>query len=306
MSKIINKNEILFIAAETDYVKHGLEKDGYTVFHPYRYKTIIGRILLEIFSRLNLPQTFLFNKKITKVTAKYIIILDSIVTKKFLLWVQKNFPDSKIIFKYTNMVGKARHLLPSQIPQGIDIWTYDKHDSEAYNIKLNKCGGYCTSLIGEKREKIYDVVYVGRDKGRASYIMKLKKKFESMGLVVKFLIIPTTRISRKKSYYSRPIPYKEVIKLITESRAILNVLLPDQQGATLRDYESIYNEVKLITTNTKIKNLDFYDKENIFILNEDNLNDLKSFLYSPYKKLSEELLKQYSINTAVAEMIGLT
>lgn len=299
----ISKEEILFITAETGDMKAGIEKSGYTVLFPYNYKTVVGRVFLEILRRTNLPQSVLFNKSILESRHKYIIIQDNIITRKFLLWLQKNRPDSKLFFQYTNMVGKAHHLLPKQIPLGIKIWTYDKHDSDKYGIALSKQGGYYTAFIGEKREKKYDVMYVGRDKGRAEYILKIKKKLEDMGLVTKFMIMPSKRTDRKKSFYSRPISYQDVIKLVTESRAILNITLPDQLGATLRDYESIYNEVKLITTNEFIETFDFYRKENVFIVGKDDFSSLVEFVRTPFVSLDSTILEKYSLDNAVQEWI---
>ena len=59
----INKEDILFITAETGYGKIGLEKGGYHVLHPYNYKTALGGIILGVMIRLKLPQTLLFNKR---------------------------------------------------------------------------------------------------------------------------------------------------------------------------------------------------------------------------------------------------
>lgn len=300
----INKEDILFVTAETGYGKIGLEKGGYHVLHPYGYRTIIGRVILEVLVRLNAPQTFIFNKKILKNKYRYIIVEDSIITKQFLIWIRKKNPDSRIIFKYTNMIGKAHHILPQDVPNEIEIWTYDKHDSDKYGIKLSKCGGYPTYFIGEKREKKYDIMYVGKDKGRSEEILYLQNKFEKLGLKTKFLIMPTTRVSKKKGFYSKPISYEEVIKLVTESRAILNITLPNQQGATLRDYESIFNEVKLITTNKNIKSFDFYDPNNIFVLKEDNLNDLPRFIHEAYRTLDSTIVNKYSLDMAIVEMLN--
>lgn len=300
----IDKEDILFITAETGFGKLGLKKGGYNVLHPYNYKTIFGRIILESMSRLKLPQTLLFNKQILKKKYKHIITEDSIITKSFLIWLKKNCSGSTIYFKYTNMVGRAHHLFPDEIPEGINIWTYDKYDSDKYGLNLSKCGGYYTAYIGEKREKKYDIMYVGKDKGRAEEILSLQKEFEKLGLKTKFLIMPTTRVSKKKAFYSKPIPYEEVIKLVTESRAILNITLPDQQGATLRDYESIFNEVKLITTNKNIQSFDFYNENNIFVLNEDDLNELPRFVYKPYQKLDSTIVSGYSLDMAVLEMLN--
>lgn len=298
-----NKEDVIFITAETGYVKTGLEKGEYKVFHPYVYKTVVGRVFLELFIRLKLPQRIFFNKKILGTPCKNIIVQDSIVTKQFLNWLISQAGDRRIIFVYTNMIGKAHHLGPNEIPQGIEVWTYDKHDSDKYGINHSISGGYFTSFIGEEREKKYDVMYVGKDKGRAEYILELKKKFEDIGLTTKFLIMPSTRVSKKKDYYSKPIPYEEVIKLVTESRAILNITLPEQQGVTMRDYESIYNRVKLITTNRYIRGCDFYRKENIFVLDEDKYEDLLEFVRSSFLDLDDNILNKYSIDSFVSEII---
>ena len=298
-----NKEDVIFITAETGYVKTGLEKGRYKVFHPYIYKTVVGRVFLEVFNRLKLPQRVFFNKKIFGTPCKYIIVLDSIVTRQFLKWLISQVNDKKIIFVYTNMVGKAHHLIPNEIPKEIEIWTYDKHDSDKYGINHCTSGGYFTSFIGEEREKKYDVMYVGKDKGRAEYILDLKSKFEDIGLTTKFLIMPSTRVSKKKDFYSKPIPYEDVVKLVTESRAILNIALPEQQGVTMRDYESIYNGVKLITTNSYIRSCDFYKKENVFVLGEDEDRDLLEFVRSSFLNIDEGILKKYSIDSFVNEII---
>ncbi len=299
-----NKKDVLFITAETGYVKKGLENGGYAVLHPYRYKTVLGRIFLEFLIRIKAPQKGMFNKQILKSSRKFIIVQDSIITRQFLNWLKSHLPDSKIIFDYTNMVGKAHHILPNEIPEGIDVWTYDKHDSDKYDLNLFSSGGYLTSFIGEKCEKKYDIIYVGKDKGRAEYILELQKKFEEMGLTTKFLIMPSTRVSKKKRFYSKPIPYEEVIKLVTESRAILNIALPNQQGATMRDYESIFNDVKLITTNQIVNNFEFYDPNNMYILTNDNIEGVKDFMSLPYHPIKESILEKHTIDSFVKEIIN--
>lgn len=299
----VNKSEILFITAETGYVKTGLEKGGYRVLHPYNYKTVIGRVLLEILIRTKLPQAILFNREIAKDSCRYIIVQDSIITKQFLEWLKVKCPKANINYQYTNMVGKAHHLLPCEIPADIVVWTYDEHDSNKYEINLNRCGGYYTSFIGKKREKKYDVMFVGKDKGRSEYIFDLKNRIEELGLKTKFLIMPSTRISKQEKYYSKPIAYEEVIKLVTESKAILNVTLPEQRGATMRDYESVYNEVKLITTNKNIKNFPFYNSNNIFIIGEDDYSSLPTFINTPFESLDEGVKKFYSLDAYVEEIL---
>ena len=50
---------------------------------------------------------------------------------------------------------------------------------------------------------------------------------------------------------------------------------------------------KLITNNINIINCEFYNKNNIFIINKDNLDDLNDFLKSEYKKIDKKIINYF-------------
>ena len=56
---------------------------------------------------------------------------------------------------------------------------------------------------------------------------------------------------------------EEIISLISKSKAILDINHPSQVGLTMRTFETLGANKKLITTNENIKIYDFFDKENI-------------------------------------------
>lgn len=64
-------------------------------------------------------------------------------------------------------------------------------------------------------------------------------------------------------------------------------------GFTLRVLESLFFEKKLITNNINIINCEFYNKNNIFIINKDNLDDLNDFLKSEYKKIDKKIINYF-------------
>lgn len=298
----IAKENILFVNAQTGYRKDALIGAGFRSVHPYNYRTIIGRIILEIVVKLHISQKFLFNKQILNFKGKYVIVFDPLVTSQFMRWLVESLPQCKIIYFYCNVIGKARHISPDKIPNNVIVWTYDQNDAKKYGIKLTK-GGYSTFFISEKAKKLYDVVYVGRDKSRAAYLLELEEKMREQGLKTRFLIMPDTKISKRKKFYSREIEYSEVIKLVSQSRAVLNIVLPDQMGATMRDFESIFNEVKLITNNRNIKNYSFYDENNVFILGEKKIDDIKKFIEIPYKCINDDILKEYTLTNQIKAML---
>ena len=116
--------------------------------------------------------------------------------------------------------------------------------------------------------------------------------------------MPDTRFSRKKPFYSSMLSYEDIINYVAESKSVLNVTLEGQIGITMRDYEAIFNNVKLITTNHQIKNADFYIPDNIFILGEQNIASLPEFLSKPYIPVSIDILKRNTIWAQVCELIA--
>lgn len=298
----MNKKSLLIITARRGYPTEAFKKTGYRVCYPYKENNIIERIFREIWFCLRLPQRIWFRKIDENVDN--IIVQDPLITKQYLLWLQSIYPKAKIRFMYQNMVGRAKHIVPSEIPSGITIWTYDGYDSRKYGLNLLQSGGYYNYLIGEKREKIYDVFFVGADKGRGESLLKLQKQMERLGLRTKFIIAPDGRFSKNKKYYSKPISYTEVIDYVTKSKSILNITLPNQLGATMRDYESIFNETKLITTNRNVKNFDFYIKDNVFILGERDLSELPKFLTTPFVPIAREILTKHTLDTQMEEILS--
>lgn len=296
------KQNVIFITARRGYITEGLCVDGFDVIHPYKDKTLVGRIIREICFRIGIPERVWYTKINNDI--ENIIVQDPLITRKYLEWLKKIQPKSKIHFMYGNMVGNAKHIMPNCIPEGIAKWTYDMNDSKKYDILLHSSGGYSTSYIGNKKPALYDVFYVGADKGRGEYICELEKKMNMLGLKTKFIITADGKLSRKKSYYSKPIPYSKVIEYNNSSKSILNIVMPNQIGATMRDFESIFNSIKLITTNQRIKDYDFYREENVFILGERNLSELLDFLNLPFQPIDEKILKKYTIPTLVDEIVG--
>ncbi len=298
-----DKEKILFITARDKYATDSFRLSGYKVQRPYKDKNIFERCLRELWFRLHLPERVWYVPIEDTRKYEYIIVQDPLITHKYLEWLIKNYPEPKIVFSYCNMVGKAKHLYPKDIPSIITLWTYDEFDATKYGMNLLHSGGYSKSFIVENNKKEYDVFYVGADKGRGDYLVELERQMSSMGLNTKFIITKDGRFSKKKPYYSKRINYHEVTQYNSKSRAILNIILPDQKGATMRDYESIFNGVKLITNNKNIKKYDFYKKRNVFILGEDDFHSLKNFINSPYQKLEDDILEKHTLDEMIKEMI---
>lgn len=283
--------------------REGILGEGYKVLLPYIDCNIFGRILREICFRTPLlPKKIWYRKDITKVNPEYVLVTDPLITVEYLEWVKKLFPKAQLNFTYGNMIGKARHIFPDKIPDGWRIWTYDSHDSEKYGIRLFETNAYYNSFVKPLNDIKYDILFVGRDKGRGEYLLSLEKKMRAMGLKTKFIITANGRLSHRKSYYQEEISYSEIIDLIIQSRSILNIALEGQKGMTIRDLESIFFGVKLVTTNKNVINMDFYQPENVFILEGFKIEGLPAFLEKKTVDVPAEIKQKHTLKSYIDEI----
>ncbi len=303
ITKANKQNTLIIMAAEGGFPFDGFAAEGYHTVSAYKTTNLLSRLMREICFRIPLlPKEIWYNQEIKNYRPEYIYIRDAIITKKFLLWLQCLFPKAQINFCYENLVLHARHLMPDEIPEGIRVWTYDPSDSKKYNIRLKKVISYFHCYLKESKEKKYDILFVGRDKGRGDWLKKLESFLKKNGLRTKFLITADGKYSKKKSYYEEPVSYDQVSDWVAESKALLNVGMQGQEGVTLRDIESYFNQIKLVTTNKNIRNTEIYHEKNTFFLSGDNWSELVQFLKQDYILTQSATWNGHRIEDAIEEI----
>lgn len=305
MSDKCLKNDTMFIRSGSGFIPEGIRREGYRVETPYYEGGMILRILREVCFRCKLPfRSLWYNKRVRDFSGKSIIIYDPLITADYLRWLQKQ-GKWNLIFFYGNMVGRARHIQPDAIPEGIARWTYDSHDSRKYGMNLNTRMCYYASYCQEKREPEYDLLFVGRDKGRGEFLFQLEKEMHAAGMKTFFRVIGDTRLEKHKDKrYGAEMPYEQICALIARSRAILNVTLPNQEGLSVRDFESVANDVKLITTNPKIMEREIYNENNILVIDTVDTARIREFLEKPFVPYTKEMKEAFSLDKWIDEMTG--
>jgi hypothetical protein len=112
------------------------------------------------------------------------------------------------------------------------------------------------------------------------------------------------------------VPYNEITfislshlenaNLVHQSKVILDINHPRQTGLTMRTFEALGAQKKLITTNADILNYDFYDKNNVLVIDRENPVIECSFLESNITPYSKEILFKYSIEGWIHTLFSLT
>src|SRR5690606_19098966 len=97
----------------------------------------------------------------------------------------------------------------------------------------------------------------------------------------------------KLIYHNHTIPLTEHLNKVRNSKVILDFVLPGHTGLSFRFFEAIKYEKKIITTNRAVIHYDFYNPNNIFVL-DNNYDKISAFLETPYKKIEKHLFEKYS------------
>lgn len=196
------------------------------------------------------------------------------------------------------------------------IFTYDREDVKKYNF-IFRTSFYLEELkqyyIEFEKRKI-DLYYLGEIKNIERY--RFIEKFYDYCKInnIRFFLKLYLRKNKKKMVENynqeiiikKKIDYKENLKIVNNSKVIIDIKHLKQTGLTLRSFESVGSESKLITTNQDIKNYDFYNEENILIIkNIDEIEKInKEFFEKEYKKIDSKIKNRYSAKGFIEEIFS--
>lgn len=304
----MKKSDVCFVRAKLkdDYVFDAIQKGGFKILIPYKDKNIILRLMREVWFRLKLPaKRIWYNKAISKMNAKVFIVLDPLIIPDILMWIKENHADARIILDYENRADTT--INPDCVGEFVEKWSYDPDDCKKYSMRLVHPSYFDVYRFdSSKTKKIkYDVLYLGRDKGRLDRILAYQKQFEKIGLKTYFHICADRSFLKfKNPIYKSVMPYSVYLEFLKRSRASLNIVREDQNSITQRELETVFDGVKCITTNKAIKQFELYDPSRYFVLGEDDIHDLKSFIEMPFLKIEEDDLNDYKFETVIWKMIN--
>lgn len=291
----MKKNNILMLwPVKKDYWPRAIEKENLVVVEStFKKMSFWGNVIRKIIVTYTLF-LFPFLEKWKNDIDKYdvIIVQAARVTANIPKWLRKKGYKGRIIYWYWDPVSGSVN--PNKVDlNACEIWSFDPKDCNKYNLKYNDTYYPIDErdLTNIDDREIYDVSYVGRDKGRIKELRKIESFFCDKGLQTYFYIVATKPYYLSAKKLMPPINYINVLRIINNSKAILDINQKEQSGLSMRCMESLFFNKKLITNNRYIKTYDWYCPENIYILGEDKRTILQ-FLETPYCD-KEEVKQQY-------------
>jgi hypothetical protein len=175
------------------------------------------------------------------------------------------------------------------------VYSFEKKDAATY--KFSFITNYIYKEKSAKPDTKFSVFNVSAYDKRIKTIEKIALKLDQIAPNYKIISVGQTNYNSITNidFTKKRLNLEEVDIYIDNSIALLDINRSGQQGLTFRVFESLGFNKKLITTNKDIANYDFYNKNNILIIDENKIKISKDFFETPYQEIPKAIYTNYSL-----------
>jgi hypothetical protein len=262
---------------------------------------------------------FLYKKKINDyyknnihdIFTQILVISAESLSHENICFLRNETKANKIILYVYDSLENKKRLLPI-IKYFDKCLTFDPCDVLKYNFIFRPLFFTSDVSCNDSHHVKYDVSFIGTGHSdRVEIIEKIKHQCEIMGrsyffylylqsplvyYFYKILKLKKFKNIKKCYFHYKPLTYDDYIDISESSNVIIDIEHPKQKGLTMRTIEMLGKEKKLITTNSGIKEYDFYNDVNICVIDRKNPVMDTQFFEKKYEKLPEQVYYKYSIN----------
>ncbi|MDQ8004539.1 MAG: hypothetical protein REI64_07035 [Pedobacter sp.] len=178
------------------------------------------------------------------------------------------------------------------------FFVFDFNDLK--NEKLLPLTNFYFDDINPKENK-NDAYFIGNYKAdRIELLLNISRKLKDLGLKtsINLYVYSEDQANQVReepiNILSNELTFSENVQNVSQSKIIIDFANNVHSGLSMRPFEALGYKKKLITNNALIKEYDFYRPENIFVIENGNLDGLEKFISTPYKDLPEEIYEKYS------------
>lgn len=305
-----------------EVIKNGFEKVGFCVdyFDDRPDSSFMTKVLVRINRRLIRGKIKkYFNSILNKTNGKkydvVFVLYGQSFDKNLMKVLKEQHPESRFIFYMYDPISS----LPDRkefVDVFDDCYSFDSDDCKKYGFKLVPL--FYSFKNFEKKDIVYDACFIstmmpGKYSKSKEIIRQLSEHgynvfthmFIQSKLVYKYFKIKSKdfKKSKIKEFTFKRLSNTEMNNIISQSRYIIDCQKEGQSGLTIRTFEALSAEKKLITTNSNIKEYDFYRPENIYVF-DGHIDFDDIFFKKSFVPLSFEVKANYSIDSWVKKILA--
>jgi hypothetical protein len=239
------------------------------------------------------------------------------LSPKVLQLIRTRFPQASLtLYMWDSFRNKPN--LVGNIKYFDRCFSFDSKDCTTYGMQFRPLffnDGFDSPQVEETR---YDVSFIGTaHSDRYSIVKNLHQALPTNSKTYFYLYLQAKWYyhyqkltnsgmsgSKINDFEFIPLKKTQVQEVFAQSFSILDIEHPDQIGLTMRTFETLGAQKKLITTNAAVVEYDFYNPNNIFVVQrEKSLKIPSAFFGTPATHLPEHLYKKYSVAGWLQEVL---
>lgn len=230
----------------------------------------------KINTHINLPFKNLWysgtNFKVNKDIETYVLVVSGVLSFLDMKFFEKKNNIQLILLLFNSMEASSPTLLDVKDKIAEISWdacfTFDQYDANKYGYQYLGTSYYSKPINIKESKNHSDVYFVGGLKGRREKtIINVFKKLHKSGINCNFnLFYPNGQnindmpYTNEINYYTNHWkPYSEIISDVKKTNCILEILQEGQNNQSLRYFEAVCFNKKLLTNNKNITKLPFYN-----------------------------------------------
>lgn len=247
-----------------------------------------------------------------------LVVNGQTLSHKMLSTLRTSFPAAKVVLYMWDSIENRRGVVEN-LPLFDAMYSFDPQNAREYGMRLRPL--FFSKGFEQAPEADFDhhLSFVGTaHTDRYAVVSRLRSNLpaELRGYWYLYLQAPwvyhayrvtnpSMRQARRDEFQYEPLQKSALQTVFSRSLAIVDIEHPQQRGLTMRTFETMGSHKKLITTNAQIRDYDFFNEDNICVVNRTDAQIPSGFLDSPFIPLVPELYRRYSIEGWVDEVLNL-
>ncbi|PZX49677.1 hypothetical protein LV84_04208 [Algoriphagus ratkowskyi] len=194
------------------------------------------------------------------------------------------------------------------------FYTFDYRDGDKHNIPIIELFSSMPENNDEKVSTYKISAIVRNHSDRLKYINDVLSNLDEKNIFVfiyeqniitflqNFINNPLLYIKFWKHISFKPLPYKEYIRVLNESDFTIDFAHPAQSGITIRCFEALSSQTKIITNNPFVKRNKYFTENNVIIFEN---NSDSTILKKKFRDIESKIpvKNNRSINNFIEDLI---
>lgn len=302
------------------YIISELQRQGAEATHinlidfKYKHPTLLHRIG-------NSVGKLLFKKNIKKLKRQEYVIgrLKALPQQDIVLVIRPDLLDKKthLAIKqlskkyYAYLYDSTKRFPVDHLLSGVfdRMFSFDEEDVKKYGFEhISNYIYFAQKSIKPIKSFEHTVFMVISGDERLVTLNLIAEKLDLIGIDYKFIVRASRRPKGLHSgieYSKDEIWQEQLMQYLDKSEVFLDLVRHGHNGLSFRVFEALAYQKKLITTNASVKNYDFYNPNNIMVIDPANVVIDKAFFETPYQPLNQAVYHKYTIEAWVQKVFAL-